>query len=138
MHYIVLVLIAMVGYGVMATLLKLSMRTIPPESAVFITNVMLVLIALAWGLHRGVRLLDSLALDQPTLLLFLSGIVLSISVICFYTALSRGPITVVLPLYGMNIAIATLLGVLVLGEPMTLPRASGLVMAGGAIFLLTR
>jgi len=132
------VFIAMLTYGIMAVLLKISLRNIPPEVAVLVTNVILVLSALAWALFRGIKILDHLTFNQPTLFLLLAGVVLSCSVISFYMALSRGPISAVLPIFGMNVAVASVLGFLVLGEPVNASRISGIILAGGAIFLLTR
>lgn len=138
MSYMGWVFIAMLTYGIMAVLLKISLRNIPPEVAVLVTNVILVLSALAWALFRGIKILDHLTFNQPTLFLLLAGVVLSCSVISFYMALSRGPISAVLPIFGMNVAVASVLGFLVLGEPVNASRISGIILAGGAIFLLTR
>ena len=138
MSYVGWVLIAMLAYGAMAVLLKATLRNIPPETAVIVTNAILVVSALAWALYRGVKIPDHLAFNQPTLLLLLTGVVLSVSIISFYMALSRGPVSAVVPLFGMNIAVASLLGFLVLGEPVNASRISGIILAGGAIFLLTR
>ena len=138
MSYIGWVFIAMLTYGIMAVLLKISLRNIPPEVAVLVTNVILVISALAWALFRGIKILNHLTFNQPTLFLLLAGIVLSCSVISFYMALSRGPVTAVLPIFGMNVAVASVLGFLVLGEPVNASRISGIILAGGAVFLLTR
>lgn len=138
MSYIAWAIIAMVAYGIMITLLKFSLRSIPPEAALFVTNTILVISALLWAIYRGVKIPEHLALNQPTLLLLLAGVVLSVSIISFYMALSRGPASTVAPLFGMNIAIVSVLGFLVLKEPVNPERVIGILMAGGAIFLLTR
>ncbi len=138
MSYIAWAIIAMVAYGIMITLLKFSLRSIPPEAAVFVTNTILVISALLWAIYRGVKIPEHLALNQPTLLLLLAGVVLSVSIISFYMALSRGPASTVAPLFGMNIAVVSVLGFLVLKEPVNPERVIGILMAGGAIFLLTR
>lgn len=138
MSYIAWAIIAMVAYGIMITLLKFSLRSIPPEAALFVTNTILVILAFLWAIYRGVKIPEHLALNQPTLLLLLAGVVLSVSIISFYMALSRGPASTVAPLFGMNIAIVSVLGFLVLKEPVNPERVIGILMAGGAIFLLTR
>ena len=138
MSYVGWVIIAMLTYGVMAVMLKVTLRNIAPEAAVFVTNAILVISALAWAIYRGVKIPDHLAFNQPTLLLLLTGVILSVSIISFYIALSRGPVTAVIPLFGMNVAVASVLGFLVLGEPVNASRISGIILAGGAIFLLTR
>ncbi len=138
MHYIVWTLIAMSAYAVMIILLKFSLKSIPPEAAVFVTNFFLVAAALLWALYRGVKITDHLAFNQPTLFLVLSGVALSIGIISLYMALSRGPISTVSPLFGMNIALVAVLGFFILKEPISIERIAGVILAGGAIFLLTR
>ena len=138
MHYIVWTLIAMSAYAVMIILLKFSLKSIPPEAAVFVTNFFLVAAALLWALYRGVKITDHLAFNQPTLFLILSGVALSIGIISLYMALSRGPISTVSPLFGMNIALVAVLGFFILKEPISIERIAGVILAGGAIFLLAK
>ena len=138
MSYIAWAITAMVAYGITITLVKYSMRDIPPEVAVLVTNTFLVVSAFIWASYRGVKIADHLALNPPTFFLLLSGAVLSISIISFYMALSRGPASTVTPLFGMNIAVVSVLGFLLLNEPINLVRVIGILMAAGAIILLTR
>ena len=63
---------------------------------------------------------------------------LTVGVVAFYTALSRGPASVVVPIFAMNFAVASLLGIVFLGEGMTVSRVVGLLLAIGSIILLTR
>ena len=138
MGYIGWVVIAMVGYGAMAAVLKVALRSIPPEVAVIINNFILVGAGILFAAYRGVKIPDHLSLNLPTLLLVVSGLLLSVSIISFYMALSRGPASIVVPIFGMNIAIVSILGFMVLGEPVNASRVLGIAMAGGSIFLLTR
>lgn len=138
MNYIAWALIAMVAYGVTTILLKVSLRDIPPEVAVFVANAFLVISALLWATYRGVKIPEHLGFNQPTLLLALAGVFLSVGIISFYMALSRGPASSVAPVFGMNVAVVSVLGFLVLKEPANPERIIGVFMAAGAVFLLTR
>ena len=138
MHYVVWTLIAMSAYAVMVILLKISLRSIPPEAAVFVTNTFLVVGALLWAIYRGVKITDHLGMNQPTLLLVISGLALTVAIVSQYVALSRGPVSTVYPLFGMNIAIVAVLGFVVLSEPISIQRIAGVILAAGAIFLLAR
>ena len=69
MSYIAWTIIAMASYAIMIILLKFSLRDIPPEAAVFVTNAFLVIFAFLWAIYRGVKITDHLALNQPTLYL---------------------------------------------------------------------
>ena len=138
MSYIAWAIIAMASYGIMIILLKFSLRDIPPEAAVFVTNAFLVIFAFLWAIYRGVKITDHLALNQPTLYLVLAGLALSVGIISLYMALSRGPISTVSPLFGMNIAVVAILGFIILKEPLSIERVAGVILAAGAVFLLAR
>ncbi len=138
MSYIAWTIIAMAAYAIMTILLKFSLRDVPPEAAVFVTNALLVISAFLWALYRGVKITDHLALNQPTLFLILAGLALSVGIISLYMALSRGPISTVSPLFGMNIAVVAILGFIILKEPVSLERIAGVILAAGAVFLLAK
>ncbi len=138
MSYVVWTLIALVAYAFMTTILKMSLRTIPPEAAVIFTNVMLVVMAVLWAIYRGVKVTEQMGLNQPTLLLVVAGLLLGVGVISLYMALSRGPASIVAPLFGMNLALVAVLGFVVLREPLNVERVAGIFLAAGAVFLLTR
>ncbi len=138
MSYLIWILIAMASYGVMITFLKLSLRNITPELAVVINNLILTGAALVWAAVKGVSFTDGLGSNKATLTLLIAGVFLTISVIGFYTALSKASASQVVPIYAMNMAVAAVLGFLFLGEHASVTRVMGILMAGGAIFLLTR
>ena len=138
MSYVGLAIIAMGGYGVTAVLLKVVLRHIPPEVALVVTNTVLVVAAVALMLYRHQSLADSLSLGWPTALLFVTGLTLSLSIISYYLALSRGPASIVLPIFAMNFAVATVLGILFLGEDIGATKVAGVLLAAGSIVLLTR
>lgn len=68
----------------------------------------------------------------------LTGIPLAIALITLYVALARGPVSVVMPIYGLNAFVVALLGILVLHEPVSVEKGLGLLFAVLAIILLTR
>ena len=63
-------------------------------------------------------------------------IALTIAVNALFHALSLGPANVVVPIYGMFVVGGSLLGILVLGEPMALHKIAGLVAAVIGIVLI--
>ena len=137
MGYIGCAIVAMGGYGATAIFLKLAFRTIPSEVALVVTNTVLIASALGLALFRGDSF-ESLGANRPTLYVGLAGLTLSIGIISYYLALSRGPVSIVAPIFAMHFAIAGVLGILFLGESITITRAVGLVLAAGAIVLLTK
>ncbi len=68
----------------------------------------------------------------------MAGVALSISIIAYYIALSRGPVSIVAPIFAMNFAVAGVLGFMFLGENLTVARVTGVALAAAAIILLAR
>jgi transporter family protein len=58
--------------------------------------------------------------------------------VMYYTAIARGPLSVVIPIFNMNLIIPALLGFLFLNEPMTASKILGLIFASLAVVFLTR
>ena len=63
---------------------------------------------------------------------------MAIAILTLYLAIAKGPVSVVMPIYGLNAMVTALLGILVLHEPVTIPKVAGLVLAVVAIVLLSR
>lgn len=138
MGYIGWSLIALAAYGVTTILLKLALRNIPPEAAAAITNTMLVGSAVVYATYRGINIPQQLSQGVSTVYLLLAGVTLSVGIISFYIALSRGPVSVVAPIFGMNLALVSIVGFILLGEPVNTTRVLGVALAAVAIILLTR
>jgi len=58
--------------------------------------------------------------------------------VLYYTAIARGPLSVVIPLFNMNLIIPAILGFIFLNEAITISKILGLVFACLAVVLLTR
>jgi len=58
--------------------------------------------------------------------------------VLYYTAIARGPLSVVIPIFSLNLIIPAVLGFIFLHEPMTVSKLLGLVFACLAVALLTR
>ena len=138
MNHVGLALIAMVSYGATAVLLRLSLRTMPPEVALVITNGVLMVAAVGWMVVRAVSIPANLSLNVSTTAMFVAGATLSVSVIAYYMALAKGPVSVVGPIFGLGMAVAAVLGILALGEPLKVTRVLGVVLAAAAVILLAR
>ena len=69
--------------------------------------------------------------------LVLSGIATGLSWLCYYRALQLGPVSRVAPIDKLSVVVAILLGVVVAGETLTLPVASGgaLIVAGSIVMI---
>ncbi len=58
--------------------------------------------------------------------------------VLYYTAIARGPVSVVIPIFNLNLIIPAVLGFIFLHEPMTASKILGLIFACLAVVLLTR
>jgi bacterial/archaeal transporter family protein len=137
-HYLTLSLFALACYSLVAPLIKLATQQgAPPYVAVVITNTILVLTALLVSWNRGA--LFNLAMPSKSLgLLLVAGVLLGLSVTAYYLALSRGPISVVVPIFGLFIVSSSIAGVVVFGETLTTSRLLGILFALAAIYLVSR
>ena len=72
------------------------------------------------------------------LFLVLSGIATGLSWLCYYRALQLGPVSKVAPIDKLSVAIAIVLGLVVLGEKPSLPLLVGgaLIVAGAMVIAL--
>ncbi len=66
-----------------------------------------------------------------------TGIALTIAVTSLFQALSLGPASIVVPIYGMFIIGGSTLGMLVLHEPITVNKLVGLGLATASIYFIT-
>jgi bacterial/archaeal transporter family protein len=64
-----------------------------------------------------------------------AGVSLVIAVVFYFLALSEGPTSVVVPIYGMFIVGGAVLGLVFLHEPLTLRKALGILLPPSAFIL---
>ncbi len=67
-----------------------------------------------------------------------SGVTIAIALVALMFGLRVGEGSVVIPISRLGLALATLLSLFLLSEPVTWTKALGIAMAVGAIFLLSR
>jgi transporter family protein len=138
LHYLTLSLLALACYSLVAPLIKLATQQgAPPQVAVVLTNTILVITSLliSWG--RGMPIHLNFP-SKPLGLLLVAGVLLGLSVTAYYLALSRGPISVVVPIFGLFIVSSSVAGVVVFGETLTISRLLGILCALAAIYLVSR
>jgi transporter family protein len=137
MNWFIWTLISLIFYSFMPPLVKEATKEIPSYVAVTITNGILFLSAFIVAKAQGFNFIDHLSLERPSLLLYGAGIFLAIAIISYYRALELGPISLVVPIYGMYIALSSIIGFVALGEQLTLTKGVGLIFAVITIILLS-
>jgi transporter family protein len=69
-------------------------------------------------------------------LVVLAGVCLAVGILAYYRALARGPVSLVTPIFGLFLVISSLVGVVILNEPLTARKAVGVVFAVVAVVLV--
>ena len=64
-----------------------------------------------------------------------AGLFLTVGILAYYRALSTGPISVVTPIYGMFLVGSSIIGIVALGDPLSIRKATGIALAVVAIYL---
>lgn len=98
-----------------------------------------VILVIAWGIaffRGGVNTVHTLT-KQNILFLCLSGVATGLSWIFYFKALQLGKVSQVAPVDKMSVAIAIILAVIFLGEPLALKTAIGalLIIAGTLVLI---
>jgi len=136
MSYLPLALITMVGLGVHYFLAKLISPHISSPAIALLGAVVYFPIVLGYVYFTKTPIMP----EQKIYVLYaiLIAIPMAIAVLSLYLAIARGLVSVVMPIYGLNAMVTVILGIIVLHEPVTIPKVAGLVLAVVAIVLLSR
>ncbi len=116
---------------------KIGIKGVDTDLATAIRTVVILLIA--WGIvifKGGAHSIHSLTKTNWTFLV-LSGCATGLSWICYFKALQLGKVSQVAPVDKLSVAIAIVLAVIFLGEPVTIKSAAGaLLIIGGTLVLI--
>ena len=130
-------LLAALFAALTAIFAKVGIKGVDTDLATAIRTV--VILVIAWGIafiRGGAYTIHSLT-KQNIIFLFLSGVATGLSWIFYFKALQLGKVSQVAPVDKMSVAIAIILAVVFLGEPLTFKTAMGalLIIAGTLVFI---
>lgn len=116
---------------------KIGIKGVDTNLATAIRTVVILLLAWAIVIFRGgAHAIGSLT-KVNWVFLVLSGCATGLSWICYFKALQLGEVSQVAPVDKLSVAIAIVLAVIFLGEPLTLKTAAGaLLIIGGSLVLI--
>jgi len=136
MNYVTLALITMVGLGIHYFLAKLISPHISSPVIALLGGAIFFPLVFAYIYFTKTPIMP----EQKVYIGYaiLIGIPMAIAILTLYLAIARGPVSVVMPIYGLNAMVTAVLGIIVLHEPVTIPKVAGLVLAVVAIVLLSR
>lgn len=118
--------------GLTAILGKLGVEGLNSNLATFIRTVVILLVVMVIISMRNEWQLPQHIAAKPVIFLILSGIATGLSWLCYYRALQLAPASWVAPIDKLSVVIAIILGVTVLGEPISakLLIGAGLILSG--------
>jgi transporter family protein len=135
MSYLFLTIVSIVSLGIFYFLVKLISAHIATIVVPFIGNIIIVLVMFTYLRRTKTPIIPKRRIYL--LYSFFVSIPLSVALIALYTAIASGPMSVVMPIYGLSVLVTALLGILFLREEVTPARILGLILAVSAIILLS-
>lgn len=135
-RHLPLAVLAFLAYSLVAPLLKVAMETIPSTTAVFMSNTVMLVLLGCLSVYTGTSPREYL--DHPKTPYILAwGVTLAVGILAYYRALELGPVSVVVPLYGLFIAVSSVIGIVALEESLTLRKGLGIGFAVLAVVLMS-
>lgn len=134
MRYLVWALLALASYTLVAPLVKLATAEIPSDVALLIANGMLVVGATAVVVASETPVRPYLT-DSHAVYAYGAGICLTVGILAYYRALAAGPVSVVVPIFGLFIVTSSIVGIVALEEPLTARKVAGIAFAVLAVYL---
>lgn len=136
--YVTWAFVAMVSYSFVFLFAKLAMSDgrLPPFTVMTISVAIVTVVSVLVTVLTGEWRVDSY-LSRNALFTYMTGTALALAVVGYFTALSRGPASVVVPIYGLFIVGGAVLGIIVLNEPITWKKLLGIGFACVSVILIS-
>lgn len=134
MEYLLWLALALVAYGLIPPLTSVVTSAVPPAVALFLSTAVFLTLTLGVLLATGTAD-PAYAMTPAAGYVYVAGLFLAVGILAYYSALEAGPVSVVVPIYGLFIVGSSVVGIAVLGEELTVTRAVGITMAVLAIYL---
>jgi len=138
--YLLWATIGMIGYSLTAMLVKLATQSGRFSSyfVLMIASAMVVVTSTIIAILRGdIKTFSRDNLGSVDAIFAIgAGVALVIAVVFYFLALSEGPTSIVVPIYGMFIVGGAVLGLVFLHEPITLRKIVGILLAAVSVYLI--
>ena len=134
--HLVFALLAFAAYSLVAPLIKVAMVDLPSTPVVFISNFVLLVLVGGVLLWRGESPWPYLR-HRFAPLIVVSGVLLTVGLLTYYRALALGPVSIVVPIYGLFIVVSAAVGVAAFDEAVTPRKLAGIAASVVAIALIS-
>ncbi|WP_155118470.1 EamA family transporter [Halorubrum sp. BV1] len=135
MSYVLWALLAMGCYSFAFLFMKIALQDLPTFTVMPIAVGTLAAGAVAVAAVFGEWSVPSVT-SRPIGFALAAGLCLTGAVVGYFRALSTGPVSVVVPIFGMFLVGGALLGIVVLGEALTVKKAVGIAFGAVAVVLI--
>ena len=139
MGYLQWSVLALLAYSAVAPLVGFATTgtpKVPSFVAALITNGLLLAATVAVVLYQGQSVAAYLGHPKAPYL-YLAGLFLAVGILAYYRALSLGPVSAVVPIFGTFLVISSAMGVLFLNESLTARKVAGIGCAMLGIYLVS-
>lgn len=134
MEYLLWVLVALLSYAVVAPVMSIVTREVPPAPGLFLATA--VFLVIATGVMVATGTADpGYAVTAEAGYVYVAGVFLTVGILAYTAALESGPVSIVVPIFGMFIVGSSVLAIVFLDESLTATRAAGIGCAVVAIWL---
>jgi transporter family protein len=139
MGYLQWAFVALLSYSAVAPLVGFATTgdpKIPSFVAALVTNSILLVATIGVVLYEGQSILTYLGHPKAPYL-YLAGLFLAVGILAYYRALSLGPVSAVVPIFGTFLVVSSVLGILFLSESLTARKVAGIGCAVLGIYLVS-
>ena len=134
MEFLAWVILALLAYSVVAPLASIVTEEVQPSVGLFLATVVFLLITSVVLLVTGTG--DPGHVVTPAAgYVYVAGVFLTVGILTYTAALELGPVSVVVPIFGMFIVGSSALGIVFLDETLSAARVAGIACAVAAIVL---
>lgn len=134
MEYLLWVLVALVAYAVVAPLTSAATQDAPAAVVLFLSTAVFLLLTLVVLVLTDTAD-PAYAIAPAAGYVYVAGLFLGVGILSYFTALELGPVSVVVPIYGMFIVGSSVIGIVFLDETLSATRIAGIGCAALAIYL---
>jgi len=139
MGYFQWALVALLAYSAVAPLVGFATTgdpKVPSFVAALITNGILIVATISVVLYERQSVTAYLG-NPKTPYLYLAGLFLAVGILAYYRALSLGPVSTVVPIFGTFLVVSSAVGIFFLNESLTARKTAGIGCAMLGIYLVS-
>ncbi len=134
MSYLIWAIIGLLAYSVVAPLISIVTEDVQPTVGLLLATIVFLFISFIVMIINGAAD-PELATTSEAIYVYLAGVCLAFGILAYVSALELGPVSIVVPIYGTFIVGSSVIGIVFLGETLTVTRTAGVACAFIAVIL---